>query len=110
MLAARTVGQLIDAVVTVTDDELYRWLRRLWHGAGLRLEPSAAAGFAAASRFAPDRGQRGCPTHVVWTTGGAHLPEAEFQAALARSGPAEGATPRESAFRDPRTTEHAPVY
>lgn len=86
MLAACTVGRLIDAVVTVTDDELFRWLRLLWDEAGLRLEPSAASAFAAASRFAPQAGYAGNATHVVWTTGGAHLPEAEFQAALARGG------------------------
>lgn len=86
MLVARTVGRLIDAVVTVTDAELFHWLRQVWDGAALRLEPSAAAGFAAASRFAPRSGLPRNATHVVWTTGGAHLPEAEFQAALAHGG------------------------
>ncbi|WP_373324927.1 D-serine ammonia-lyase [Methylobacterium organophilum] len=86
LLVARTVGGLIEAVVTVTDDALFGWLKALWTGAGLRLEPSAAAGFAAAGRFvaaagAPDPARA---THVIWTTGGAHLPEAEFEAALAR--------------------------
>ncbi|MCJ2072597.1 D-serine ammonia-lyase [Methylobacterium sp. J-030] len=86
LLVARTVGALIDAVVTVPDAELFHWLRVLWTGAGLRLEPSAASGFAALHRFRAE----GPPadeaaTHVVWTTGGAHLPDAEFEAALARA-------------------------
>ncbi len=86
MLVARTVGPLIEAVVTVTDDALFRWLRALWDGAALRLEPSAAAGFAAVGPFVAAAGgaDLGRATHVVWTTGGAHLPDAEFEAALAR--------------------------
>ena len=86
LLVARTVGALIDAVVTVPDAELFHWLRALWTGAGLRLEPSAASGFAALGRFlaeAPPTSPKA--THVVWTTGGAHLPDAEFEAALARA-------------------------
>ncbi|MDP4025189.1 D-serine ammonia-lyase [Methylobacterium sp. NEAU 140] len=86
LLVARTVGALIDAVVTVPDAELFHWLRALWTGAGLRLEPSAASGFAALGRFlaeAPPTTPKA--THVVWTTGGAHLPDAEFEAALARA-------------------------
>lgn len=90
MLVARTVERLVDAVVTVTDNELYQWVRFLWDRAGLRLEPSAASGFAAASRFAARSGtpRAGNATHVIWTTGGAHLPESEFQAALTRGGSA----------------------
>ncbi|KAB1074420.1 D-serine ammonia-lyase [Methylobacterium planeticum] len=89
MRVARTVGPLIEAVVTVSDADLSAWLRELWTGAGLRLEPSAAAGFAAVRPFlaalpAPPGGDRA--THVVWTTGGALLPEAEFQAALRGDG------------------------
>jgi D-serine dehydratase len=85
MLVARTVGELIEAVVTVTDDALFRWVRDLWTRAGLRLEPSAAAGFAAVGRFVAEAGPGDLTraTHVVWTTGGAHLPEDEFAAALA---------------------------
>lgn len=86
MLVAHTVGELIEAVVTVTDDALFRWLRALWDGAALRLEPSAAAGFAAVGPFvaAAAGADLARATHVVWTTGGAHLPDAEFEAALAR--------------------------
>lgn len=85
MLVARTVGSLVRAVVTVTDHELYRWLEDLWAEAGIRLEPSAAAGFAAVGRFAASvpAAELARGTHVIWTTGGAHLPDAEFEAARA---------------------------
>ncbi|MGU3417410.1 D-serine ammonia-lyase [Methylobacterium sp. D54C] len=86
MLVARTLEKLVAAVVTVPDDALYRWLRVMWTEAGLRLEPSAAAGFAAAGRFAATlpAAVGAAATHVIWTTGGAHLPAEEFEAALAR--------------------------
>ncbi|WP_019903704.1 D-serine ammonia-lyase [Methylobacterium sp. 77] len=83
MLVAATVGPLIEAVVTVTDADLFAWVKRLWSDPGLRLEPSAAAGFAAVRPYLDATGTDQA-THVVWTTGGALLPEAEFQAALAR--------------------------
>lgn len=82
MLVAGTVGPLVEAVVTVEDAALFTWLRDLWEQAGLRLEPSAAAAFAAVGpRLTLSPEARG-GTHVVWTTGGALLPEAEFRAAL----------------------------
>ncbi len=58
----------------------------MWTEAAVRLEPSAAAGFAAAGRFAASlpAEARADATHVIWTTGGAHLPAEEFEAALAR--------------------------
>lgn len=85
MLVARTVGDLIEAVVTVSDADLFAWLRDVWLLANIRLEPSAAAAFAAvrpACAALPDLAHA---THVVWTTGGAMLPEAEFQTALAQA-------------------------
>ncbi|SDN53439.1 D-serine ammonia-lyase [Methylobacterium phyllostachyos] len=87
MLVARTVGELVDAVVTVTDAELFRWLKALWNGAGMRLEPSAASGFAALGSFLAGvpPSEMAQASHVVWTTGGAHLPDQEFEAALARA-------------------------
>ncbi|MCJ2023150.1 D-serine ammonia-lyase [Methylobacterium sp. J-067] len=87
LLIARTVGALIDAVVTVPDADLFAWLKALWTGAGMRLEPSAASGFAAVGGFVggAEPADLAAATHVVWTTGGAHLPDAEFEAALAHA-------------------------
>ncbi|MCU0869331.1 MAG: D-serine ammonia-lyase [Burkholderiales bacterium] len=90
---AQTCAGLVDAVVTVDDASLLAWVRRLWHEAGLRLEPAAAAGFAAcAQAVAGQRTSDRAPipawvapgaVHVIWTTGGALLPEAVFEALLA---------------------------
>lgn len=89
MLVAGTVGTLIDGIVTVDDATLFRWVRALWDRAGLRLEPSAAAAFAAVAPVLAGWTEARGGTHVVWTTGGALLPEAEFRAVLAAGG-AEG--------------------
>lgn len=91
-LALAVVGRLVDAVVAVGDDALLHWVRRAWNEAGLRLEPAAAAGFAAVQPWlqALARDDGAAPvhphwrdaTHVVWTTGGSLLPDEEFQALL----------------------------
>ena len=87
-LAARTVGSLIDAVVTVTDQEMLAWMRMAWTREGLRLEPSAAAAFAGCARLLADASvaQPPAATHVLWTTGGALLPEAVFRSQLVSVG------------------------
>ena len=83
LLVAGTVGALIEAVITVEDADLFRWLRDLWERAGVRLEPSAAAAFAAVRPARSSLLEARGGTHVVWTTGGALLPEDEFRKALA---------------------------
>jgi D-serine dehydratase len=96
MLVARTVERLVDACATFEDPDLYRWVARAWKQAGLRLEPSAAAGFLGLEALRADSGRLGglarapSTTHVVWTTGGAQLPDAEFEESLARAGAARG--------------------
>lgn len=83
----------IDAIVAVPDEDLLDWVRRAWAEAELKLEPSAAAGFAAfrelrrqwpdiqqstpGDRAAMKHLDRGC--HVIWTTGGDLMPEKLFQ-------------------------------
>lgn len=85
----QAIGRNIDAVVAVTDQAMVRWVRRAWAEAGLRLEPSGASGFAALAPFIDQARTAGLitddarPVHVVWTTGGSMLPEAEFSALLA---------------------------
>ena len=91
LLVVRTVERLVDACVTCEDPDLYRWLARAWKQAGLRLEPSAAAGFLGLEALLADTGRLGdiarapSATHVIWTTGGAHLPDTEFDESLARA-------------------------
>lgn len=83
----RAMQRLIDGYATVTDEELYRLLATLEQTQGLRLEPSAVAGFAgiaavlAAPRYQPHLAQA---THLVWGTGGSMVPEAEMAAYVAR--------------------------
>jgi D-serine dehydratase len=82
LLAAGLIQGLVSAVVTVDDASLLDWVGWSHRELGLRVEPSAASGFAAAQMFK----RAGAPaeaTHVIWTTGGGLLPDAEFNALLA---------------------------
>ena len=86
-LVLNSVGASIDAVVAVPDATMLEWVRRAWNEARLRLEPSAASGFAAVSLFLAAALEAGSPLpskaiHVVWTTGGSQLPEDQFTALL----------------------------
>lgn len=87
-LVLEHVGSEIDAAVAIPDGDMLDWLRRTWGEATLKLEPSAAAGFAALQPFldavascpaGPDTGKPWSnidnATHVVWTTGGNLVPE-----------------------------------
>lgn len=91
---ATVMRRMLAGVFTVDDASLFRWLRDAHESQNLRLEPSAAAGFAG-----PDfvvnhpQGKAFCDrwniahrlagaTHVIWTTGGSFVPEDQFQAFL----------------------------
>lgn len=87
-LVLDAVGSAIDAVVAVSDASMIDWVGKAWRSAGIRLEPSAASAFAAFEplRHAVAR-QAGWPdlgsaTHLFWATGGAKLPDQEFEALL----------------------------
>lgn len=84
MLAARMMRGLLDGVVTLDDATMLRAAARLWDDAGLRLEPSAAAAFAAIApwRDGPERNDDAGGACLGWTTGGAMLPDAVFDAML----------------------------
>ncbi len=93
---AEVMRPLLSGIFTVADDDLFRWLALAWETQGIRLEPSAAAGFAgpgfladtSAGRFYLDRFDlRGkTSTNVLWATGGAFVPEPQFEDFLARRG------------------------
>ena len=82
---------LVSGVFTVTDDDLFEDLYLLDRSEGLRIEPSAAAGFRgprwllesqAGQAYLRDRGiatQMGNATHVLWTTGGVFVPDEEYR-------------------------------
>jgi len=78
---AGIVGPLIDAVITVSDASLLATVRQQWQQHGLRLEPSAAAGFVA-HQLASEQWS-GDVIPVVWTTGGNGLPDEVFLPLLA---------------------------
>jgi D-serine dehydratase len=81
---------LVSGIFTVPDEDLFNDLYVLERTEGLRVEPSAAAGFrgprwllesAVGRRYLVARGLSGCTdnaTHILWTTGGAFVPEAEY--------------------------------
>jgi D-serine dehydratase len=86
-LVMRSVGASIDAAAAVTDASMLDWVRRAWKESGLRLEPSAASGFAAVPLFLEAARNAGAALpsgaiHVVWTTGGSQLPDDQFEALL----------------------------
>jgi D-serine dehydratase len=86
-LVMSSVGARIDAAAAVTDAAMLDWVRRAWNESRLRLEPSAASGFAAVALFLEAARNAGAAlptgaTHVVWTTGGSQLPEDQFTALL----------------------------
>ncbi len=95
-LAARLVRPLISGVFTVPDDDLFADLYCLERSEGLRIEPSAAAGFRGprwiiesmrGRQYLNDRGLADTldeATHVLWTTGGAFVPDEEYQQFHAR--------------------------
>ncbi|KDP84525.1 MULTISPECIES: D-serine ammonia-lyase [Cupriavidus] len=93
-LAAAVMRPLLSGVFTVADDTLFAHLELAWRTQGLRIEPSAAAGFSgprmlcesAAGRayLARHQLETAMPqaTHLVWTTGGLFVPPAEYQGFL----------------------------
>lgn len=80
-LVYHLVGGLVDGYATVADSALANWVAAVWNSAGLRLEPSGAAGFAALEALLAS-GAEGAAGFLIWTTGGALLPDDEFQAIL----------------------------
>ena len=94
--AGSMMRNLVSGVYTLDDDSLLCFLQALYRTENLRIEPSAAAGFAGpfflcctppgtgwlnAKRLAE---RMAAATHLVWTTGGSLLPDAEFEALAAR--------------------------
>lgn len=98
-LVAETVGDQVAGAYTATDAELLRWVALAHDVEGLRLEPSAAAGFPGAlervwtvPQLARSREVLAAATHVIWTTGGSMVPQAEYDSLLSRARAARGST------------------
>ncbi len=81
-LAAALMRHRLAGCFTVQDDALLTILAQVHDHAGLRIEPSAAAGFVGPGLLGDAGLNHPRGTHVVWTTGGSRLPDSEFQALL----------------------------
>ncbi len=64
----------LDGCFTVRDEDLFKYLRMLDRTCGIRIEPSACAGFAGLQYTAGAAG-----THIVWSTGGGMVPPDEME-------------------------------
>jgi D-serine dehydratase len=90
-LVARIVRPLVSGIFTVPDDDLFEDLYNLAQSERLRIEPSAAAGFRGPQWLESEAGRcyavkhgisqyMESATHILWTTGGAFVPEGEYRA------------------------------
>jgi D-serine dehydratase len=79
MLAAETMQSVVAGVFTVEDATLFKHLKLLHATQSLRIEPSAAAGFSGPLWLQNDILACAGATHLVWTTGGSLVPDAEYQ-------------------------------
>ena len=82
-LAWAMTHRLVAGAYTVTDATLFGFLQRAHAQAGLRLEPSATAGFAGPAWVEASQPGAAAMTHLLWCTGGSLIPDAEHAANLA---------------------------
>lgn len=82
----KIMANLLSGIYTISDHRLFTLLKELFENEKIRLEPSALAGF-----YGPivlhNKGnsckykemiQNNNPIHLIWSTGGSMVPEAEF--------------------------------
>jgi D-serine dehydratase len=86
LLAAGAMRSILAGVFTVADATLFEHLALAQRTEGLRIEPSAAAGFSGPLHLQGGTLARPGTTHVVWTTGGSLVPEAQYAEFLAKAG------------------------
>ena len=87
-LVAKMMRTILDGCFTVEDTEMLKYLAELYDREGIKIEPSAAAGFAGPGFITNSETGKDYltlhkidpknTTHVVWTTGGSMEPEEEF--------------------------------
>ena len=77
-LAGALMQDRLAGCFTVADDTMLRHLALAHASEGLQLEPSATAGFDGPAWLAQTQQLHPDCTHVLWTTGGAVMPEAQF--------------------------------
>lgn len=93
-LAATVMRELLAGVFTVEDQTLFDHLALVLATEGLRIEPSAAAGFSGPGHMKDNA--LACPgaNHVVWTTGGLLVPQEQYQMFLERAAKQPPLTPQ----------------
>lgn len=96
LLAASLMHPLLSGIFTVQDATLFQHLAWAHDTEGLRIEPSAAAGFSGPAMLTGTLAGRAWlraqgleahlprATHLAWTTGGLFVPEAEYDLFLQR--------------------------
>lgn len=96
LLASELMAPLLSGVFTVADDTLFAHLVQVLEALGERIEPSAAAGFSGPGMLTgTEAGQAWLratgvgdalpqATHLVWTTGGLLVPDAQYQSFVQR--------------------------
>lgn len=80
-LVWREMRHVLDGCFTVTDEELFRYLRLLNEYGDIRIEPSACAGFAGLRCIEAVNDPNA--VHIVWSTGGGMVPADEMKKYLA---------------------------
>lgn len=78
LLAAQAMRDVLAGVFTVRDQTLFEHLALLHASEGMRIEPSAAAGFSGPLQLRGHALACADANHVVWTTGGLLVPENQF--------------------------------
>lgn len=85
VLAADTMRPLLAGVFTVEDQTLFDHLALVLQTEGLRIEPSAASGFSGPAYLRDSLLAVPGANHMVWTTGGLLVPDAQFESFLRRA-------------------------
>lgn len=85
LLAAQAMRPILAGVFTVQDQTLFDHLALLHASEGMRIEPSAAAGFSGPLQLRNHVLAGTGANHVVWTTGGLLVPEVQFEEFLRQS-------------------------
>lgn len=76
-LVWREMRTNLDGCFTVRDEDLFAYLRLLNENCGIRIEPSACAGFAGLQYIAKETEPN--TTHIIWSTGGGMVPQEEMK-------------------------------
>ena len=76
-LVWRQMKNALDGCFTVRDEALFDYLRLLDRLCGIKIEPSACAGFDGIRYISKKYGASA--THLVWATGGGMVPAEEFE-------------------------------